>query len=80
MPITGADGRALAFSIRARGHVEPLFIEDKSVVLNQLADILEANDIVLMQGAGDISGLVHELAEKGLQHTDVQKTWRLDPV
>lgn len=78
-PIVGADGRALAFSIRLRGHLEPLFIENKSDVLRQLGTVLRPNDIVLMQGAGDISGLVYELAASGVVSEEPEHSWLFKP-
>lgn len=61
-PIAGADSRALAFSIRNRGQVDPIFVADKREISDVLARVLEDNDVLLMQGAGDISMLATELA------------------
>lgn len=61
-PIAGADSRALAFSIRSRGRVDPIFLADKGELSGILATVLEDNDVLLMQGAGDISTLATELA------------------
>ena len=60
--IAGADSRTLAFSIRSRGRVDPIFIADKRELFGVLATVLEDNDVLLMQGAGDISALATELA------------------
>lgn len=65
-PIAGADGRALAFSIRSRGQVDPVFIADKTEIYKILPNLLQDQDILLMQGAGDIGALALELAAKGL--------------
>lgn len=65
-PIAGADGRTLSFSIRSRGQVDPIFVADKSELASVLSHILQDNDMLLMQGAGDISALAHELMNKGL--------------
>lgn len=76
--IQGADGRALAFSIRTRGRLEPIFVADKQDVFKILADVLEPNDVLLMQGAGDISGLVGELIAEGLS-VNHHPTWHFKP-
>lgn len=66
-PIPGADGRALAGTIRNRGHVDPIFVPEKSTLLEVLSGILQDNDILLMQGAGDIGALALDLAGYGLE-------------
>jgi len=53
-PISGADGRALARGIRARGQVDPVFLADLAKLPEVLGDILQDGDIVLTLGAGDI--------------------------
>ena len=53
-PITGADGRALARGIRARGHIDPVFVEDLATLPDVLSDLLRDGDILLTLGAGDI--------------------------
>jgi UDP-N-acetylmuramate--alanine ligase len=65
-PIPGADGRTLSFSIRSRGRIDPIFVADKSTVSAVLRDILHDQDILLMQGAGDIGALAVDLAKTGL--------------
>lgn len=65
-PINGADGRSLARSIRQRGQVEPMFVEDKAEVLALLPNVLQGGDLVIAQGAGDIGGLAIQLAEQEL--------------
>jgi UDP-N-acetylmuramate--alanine ligase len=53
-PISGADGRALARGIRARGQVDPVFVADLAMLPGVLDDILQDGDILLTLGAGDI--------------------------
>jgi len=53
-PISGADGRALARGIRARGQVDPVFVADLATLPAVLGDILQDGDILLTLGAGDI--------------------------
>ncbi|BCO33046.1 UDP-N-acetylmuramate--L-alanine ligase [Thiohalobacter sp. COW1] len=53
-PIAGADGRALCRAVRARGKVDPVFVEQVELVPEVLAGVLAAGDVVLTLGAGDI--------------------------
>jgi len=66
-PISGADGRALARGIRARGHVDPVFVEDLGSLPSVLKDLLRDGDVLLTLGAGDIGSaaarLTGELAD-----------------
>lgn len=61
-PIPGADSRMLAGTIRSRGRLDPIFLPDKTRLLEALSDVVQDNDILLMQGAGDIGALAVELA------------------
>lgn len=65
-PIAGADGRALVRSIRQRGQLEPIFVRDSAELLNLLPTLLQAGDVVLAQGAGDIGQVATRLAEQQL--------------
>jgi len=65
-PIPGADGRHLCRSIRARGLVEPIFIEGVDGVPAVVKDIVQAGDIVITQGAGNVGALAAELARREL--------------
>ena len=46
--------RALARGIRARGHVDPVFVEDLAELPAVLNDLLRDGDVLLTLGAGDI--------------------------
>jgi UDP-N-acetylmuramate--alanine ligase len=65
-PILGADSRHLCASIRIRGRVDPIFIPQKSSLNETLANVCQADDIILMQGAGDIGSLAQDIAQMGL--------------
>jgi len=52
-PIVGADGRALCRAVRARGG-NPIFVEKVQELPQQLAGIVQPNDLVLTLGAGNI--------------------------
>ncbi|OHY79518.1 UDP-N-acetylmuramate--L-alanine ligase [Marinobacter sp. AC-23] len=64
--IPGADGRALCRSIRQRGKVEPLFVEDNREIENLLSSVLQDGDLLITQGAGDIGGIAIRLAAQGV--------------
>ncbi|WP_174839779.1 UDP-N-acetylmuramate--L-alanine ligase [Solimonas terrae] len=56
-PIEGADGRALARAIRARGQVEPVFVASVAELPDALSHVLRDGDLLLTMGAGDVGGL-----------------------
>ncbi len=64
-PIAGADTKALARSIRLRGTVEPTIV-DKSNIAPAMQRLLQANDMLITQGAGNIGQLAIELAANAL--------------
>ena len=62
-PIQGVDSRSLARSIRQRGAVEPVFAQSWREVPAILADMVRPGDIVLTQGAGNITNVAHALSD-----------------
>lgn len=65
--IDGADSRTLARSIRNRGTVDPVFVEQVDGVLNVLKPLLRPGDIVITQGAGNVGSLAAILANNLMQ-------------
>ncbi|MEM1141564.1 MAG: UDP-N-acetylmuramate--L-alanine ligase [Pseudomonadota bacterium] len=61
--ISGADSRSLARSIRQRGQIDPLYATSQEQVVSLLSDVLENDDVLVTQGAGDIAGLARTLQE-----------------
>ena len=61
-PIGGADRRSLSRSIRTRGVVDPVFVEQIDGVAEALKHIIKPNDIVITQGAGNVGQLSAELS------------------
>ncbi len=59
--LPGADGRALCRSIRNRGRVEPVFVEDVEQLPSVLADLVHPGDLVLTLGAGSIGAVAAQL-------------------
>jgi len=62
-PISGADGRSLARAIRARGQNEPVFAADLNTLPDVLAGILQAGDVLLTMGAGNVGAIAASLPE-----------------
>ena len=66
-PIVGADSRALARSIRLRGEVEPILIDPvEGNLQHAIQKVLQANDLLLTQGAGNVGAISLELAQNQL--------------
>jgi UDP-N-acetylmuramate--alanine ligase len=61
-PIAGADSRSLARSIRQRGQLEPIFVEQLEDVTTVLGSVVGPGDVVITQGAGNIGKLAQDLA------------------
>ncbi len=64
-PIPGADARSMCRSIRQRG-VEPVFVEGPEQVADILRNVLQPGDLLLTQGAGNITSLAHNLKNTSL--------------
>ncbi|MCG6965173.1 MAG: UDP-N-acetylmuramate--L-alanine ligase [Chromatiaceae bacterium] len=62
-PVAGADGRALSRAIRARGQVDPVFLENIEELPAILQDIVAEGDIVVTMGAGNIGLVAAQMAE-----------------
>ena len=60
----GADSKTLARSIRILKKVNPLVVSNDIEALDVIFSILESGDIVLLMGAGSISGLVKLIKNK----------------
>ncbi|MEF3193184.1 MAG: UDP-N-acetylmuramate--L-alanine ligase, partial [Halothiobacillaceae bacterium] len=61
-PIPNADGRALARAVRARGRLEPVFVDKVDEMPEVLAGLLRDGDVLLVMGAGNIGQLAPRLA------------------
>ena len=68
-PIAGADGRALARAVRARGKVDPVLIDHPRELKDTLPALLRDGDLLLLMGAGDIGATASELAAAGMLKT-----------
>jgi UDP-N-acetylmuramate--alanine ligase len=65
-PIPGADSRSLCRSIRARGQIDPVFVQDDEDIRTVLTEVLRDGDIVITQGAGSVGLLAKQLSMQGL--------------
>jgi UDP-N-acetylmuramate--alanine ligase len=61
-PIPGADSRSLSRAIRARGQVDPVFVETPDEMAATLLGVIKDGDIVLTLGAGNIGAAAAKLA------------------
>jgi UDP-N-acetylmuramate--alanine ligase len=62
-PIAGADGRAICRAVRSRGQLEPLFVEKVEELAAALKDVIQAGDVIVAMGAGNISAVAHGLPQ-----------------
>ena len=72
-PIAGADSRSLCRSIRQRGSIDPVFVESLDAVPDILRNLLQPGDLLLTQGAGDITALAHKLKQLDLSAAEQQE-------
>jgi UDP-N-acetylmuramate--alanine ligase len=63
-PIVAADGRALARAMRVAGHTEPVFVDDVAALPAAIAAFVQADDVVIVMGAGTIGNVPPALAEQ----------------
>jgi UDP-N-acetylmuramate--alanine ligase len=61
-PIVAADGRTLARSIRLKGQVEPIFVEDITTMPQAILAAVKDGDVVMTMGAGSIGAVPGKLA------------------
>jgi len=66
-PIPGADSRSLCRTIRGRGKLDPILVSDIDKLPETLSGVIQGGDLVLAQGAGNISKIARQLAEKQLK-------------
>ncbi|MCG7586003.1 UDP-N-acetylmuramate--L-alanine ligase [Photobacterium sp. OFAV2-7] len=72
-PIAGADGRALCRTIRGRGKIDPIFVPNSEALPSALANIIQNDDLVLTQGAGDVGKIARQLAEMELNISEMRR-------
>ncbi len=72
-PIVGADGRALSRAIRARGQVDPVFVEHAEELAELLPGLIQDGDVVLTLGAGNIGAVAAGLPQSLTIATTAQR-------
>lgn len=72
-PIAGADSRNLCRSIRQVGKFEPVFVESYEHLTQVLDKMLQTEDVLLTQGAGDIGAIAKRLVSSQLVFGNGQK-------
>jgi len=60
-PVSGADTHALCRTIRMRGQLDPLYVENMTDLVEVLSAQLQDGDVLLMLGAGDIGAMAAQL-------------------
>ncbi|MGF1680682.1 UDP-N-acetylmuramate--L-alanine ligase [Photobacterium minamisatsumaniensis] len=73
-PIAGADGRALCRTIRGRGKIDPIFVSNNDALPSALANILQNDDLLLTQGAGDVGKIARQLADMKLNIAEMRQS------
>lgn len=59
--IAGADSRSLCAAIRARGKVNPIFVNDIDEIAESLQAVIKDGDIILTLGAGSVGRVAENL-------------------
>ena len=72
-PIAGADGRSLCRSIRQRGQLDPIFVEDQEELKATLAAVVKDGDLIVTQGAGNVGGIAKNWSNENLSFIDELK-------
>jgi UDP-N-acetylmuramate--alanine ligase len=63
-PIVGIDTRSICRSIRQRGKVDPIFVDEIDNLESILEGVLQKDDILLLQGAGNIGAIAQHFAKE----------------
>ncbi|MES2742806.1 MAG: UDP-N-acetylmuramate--L-alanine ligase [Pseudomonadota bacterium] len=70
-PIVAADGRALAHALRARGKIEPIFVESISDMADTIMSVARDGDVVITMGAGAIASVPNQLKPQSITSTRI---------
>ncbi|SEP26077.1 UDP-N-acetylmuramate--L-alanine ligase [Nitrosovibrio sp. Nv6] len=65
-PLIAADSKALARALRVLGKIEPIFVEAVDELPAAIHGVAQANDVVLIMGAGSVGGVAPSLS-KGIE-------------
>jgi len=62
-PIVAADGRSLVRAVRVAGRIEPVFVESTADLPRAILDTAQADDVVIVMGAGSIGQVAAKTRE-----------------
>ena len=65
-PIVAADTRTLIRAIRVLDKVEPIFVETTDELPEAILNVAQANDVVIVMGAGSIGQVAHKTKEASI--------------
>lgn len=71
-PIVGADSQSLCRTIRQHGRVDPIYVGQSTELAMALENVLQADDVLLTQGAGNVGAIASQLAESELNFAQCQ--------
>lgn len=63
-PVVAADSKSLARAVRVLGKVEPIYTETVEDLLSAVLHTIESDDLVLIMGAGSVSRVAPEIAQR----------------
>jgi len=63
--IPAADSKSLCHSLRQRGTVEPIYVDDVAKLPALLSKVLRDGDLFITQGAGNVSAIARQLMKEG---------------
>jgi len=72
-PIIAADTRSLIRSIRVAGKVEPLFVETTDALPEAIMNMAQANDVVIVMGAGSIGHVAEKTKARSVQSLSINE-------
>ena len=72
-PIIAADTRSLIRSIRVAGKVEPLFVETTDALPEAILNMAQANDVVIVMGAGSIGHVAEKTKALSVQLSAIEE-------
>ena len=69
-PVPGADSKSLCRSIRQRGKHDPIYVDSQDALEGLLANVLEPDDLLITQGAGNVGLIAPRIAAAFLKEAE----------
>jgi UDP-N-acetylmuramate--alanine ligase len=73
-PVVAADSKSLARALRVQGKVEPIFVETVDELTAAIFNVAQDNDVVLVMGAGSVSGVAPGVSRQFATHEETAIT------